>query len=162
AAVDRLHHVLRRRVQPRVMQLQRRVKEGERLVPPRFPPCRPVLEVGQYALPEIGIRGEPRPTHQVRLVGEVAQVVLGTAGAGVGQVADPVRALEASRLRGHLAVLAKWRLGPQAVIQRLVVGAGVGPRPTEIALYRSTLSCMRMLWYRASACSNTLARRSVA
>ena len=64
--------------------------------------------------------------HQVRLLREVAEIVVESAGAGIGPVDDGIELLEAVGFVGNGAQLGEFLLEPHAVVEGVVEGVEVG------------------------------------
>jgi hypothetical protein len=102
---------------------------------------------------------EPRPDDQVRLLVELAQIVVEPARARVRPVDDLVDGRQPLGLFRNAADRRESLRQPQSGMSRV---SSVAPRSTPMAWYLGTLVCMRMLANSESASSKTRSRRSVA
>src|SRR5437879_10642634 len=109
--------VTRAAVETLVTQFERLVIERRRVVPPGNAPAL-VSKIDERRSEKGGIILKTRSAEQMRLAQQIAQVVVETAGAGVGPGDDGLDALQALSFGRQFANRGKLGFQPNAVVQR--------------------------------------------
>src|SRR5207244_1489040 len=106
------------RIEVRIVHRERRVIQRQGVAGPGDRTVSQGGDAGEGGLPEGWVSVETRAADQVRLTGEVAEVVVEAAGAGVGPMDDLRQCLETVRLVRKLPQGRELLLQPRPVVER--------------------------------------------
>src|SRR2546430_1629517 len=119
-AVARIHNpylVLRARVETTIMHAKRRFLQSLGMVPPRASACARWPEPDQRGPQKRRILIEARAAQQMRLFGEIAEIIIETAWPGIAPVQNLITAREAIGFKRPLPQFIKSLSEPQTIVQ---------------------------------------------